>query len=57
MHMKHRIHLKKLLIDNWKPKYICLGCAVLVWLMVNHLLVRGEAPEWNIDDIRIVLPE
>ena len=55
--MKHRIQLRKLLFDNWKPKYICLGCAVLVWLMVNHLLVRGEAPEGNIDDIRIVLPE
>lgn len=55
--MIHRIQIKKMLFNNWKAKYICLGCAVLVWLMVNHLLVRGDAPEWNIDDIRIVLPE
>lgn len=55
--MIHRIQIRKLLFNNWKPKYLCLGCAVLVWLMVNHLLVRGDAPEWNIDDIRIVLPE
>lgn len=55
--MKHRIHLRKLLIDNWKPKYICLLCAVLVWLMVDRLLVRGSTPEWDLDDIRIALPE
>lgn len=55
--MRYRIPLKKLLLNNWKVKLICLACAVVVWLMVNHLLVRDDSPEWNVDDIRISLPE
>ncbi len=34
-----------------------LVCAVVVWLLVNHLLVRGNSPEWDIDDIRLANPE
>ena len=55
--MLHRIQLKKLLLNNWRPKLLSLICAVVVWLMVNHLLVRGDSAEWDIDDIRVVLPE
>lgn len=55
--MIHRIRIKKLLFENGKSKLICLLAAVLVWLMVNHLLVSGESREWDIDDIRIMLPE
>ncbi len=55
--MLHRIHLRKLLLNNWRPKLLCLICAVVVWLMVNHLLVRNDGAEWDIDDIRVVLPE
>ena len=49
--------LKQLFLENWKPKLFCLLGAVFVWLAVDRLLVRGSETEWNIDDIRIVLPE
>lgn len=55
--MRHRIRLRKLLTTNWQAKLICLAAAVVVWLMVNHLLVRGASPEWDIDDIRLSVPE
>ena len=42
---------------NWQAKLICLGAAVVVWFMVNHLLVRSSSPEWSIDDIRLSMPE
>ncbi len=55
--MRTRIRLRKLLTTNWLAKLICLAAAVVVWFMVNHLLVRGSSPEWNIDDIRLSMPE
>ena len=39
--MRRRIRLRKLVTTNWQAKLICLAAAVVVWLMVNHLLVRG----------------
>ena len=55
--MRRRIRLRKLVTINWQAKLICLAAAVVVWLMVNHLLVRGGSTEWNIDDIRLSMPE
>lgn len=55
--MLRRNKIRKLLVDNWKPKLVCLVGAVVVWWLVNHLLVRGESPEWDIDDIRLANPE
>ncbi len=55
--MRRRIRLRKLVTTNWQAKLICLAAAVVVWLMVNHLLVRGASPEWDIDDIRLSMPE
>ncbi|MBQ2814219.1 MAG: hypothetical protein IJE66_04340 [Akkermansia sp.] len=55
--MQRRNIIQRLFLNNWKPKLICLVCAVVVWLLVNHLLVRGDSPEWDIDDIRISKPE
>lgn len=55
--MQRRNIIRRLFLNNWKPKLICLVCAVVVWLLVNHLLVRGDSPEWDIDDIRISKPE
>ena len=49
--------MRKLVTANWQAKLICLAAAVVVWLMVNHLLVRGASPEWDIDDIRLSMPE
>lgn len=55
--MRRRTRLKKFLTSNWQAKLLCLAAAVVVWLMVNHLLVRGSSPEWSIDDIRLSMPE
>lgn len=55
--MRHRIRLQKWLTTNWQAKLICLAAAIVVWLMVNHLLVRGSGSEWSIDDIRLSMPE
>lgn len=55
--MRTRTRFQKLLATNWQAKLICLAAAVVVWLMVNHLLVRDASPEWNIDDIRLSTPE
>ena len=55
--MRRRIRLRKLVTTNWQAKRICLAAAVVVWLTVNHLLVRGGSAEWNIDDIRLSMPE
>lgn len=55
--MRRRTRLRKWVTTNWQAKLMCLGAAVVVWLMVNHLLVRGASPEWSIDDIRLSMPE
>lgn len=55
--MRTRTRFQKLLTTNWQAKLICLAAAIVVWLMVNHLLVRYSSPEWSIDDIRLSMPE
>lgn len=42
--------LSKRLFRNWKPKLICLGVALLVWLWVEQRYVR-ESLEWDIDTV------
>lgn len=39
------------LLRNWKPKLICLGLAVLVWIWVEFRYVR-ESEDWDIDSVR-----
>lgn len=47
---------KTRIVENWKPKLICLGLAVLVWLWVESRYVDGSN-EWGLDEIRISVPE
>ncbi len=49
--------IRKLLTLNWRPKLICLLLAVLVWVWVEFFYVRDENKEWDMDDIRLSLPE
>ncbi|MBQ2380260.1 MAG: hypothetical protein II295_07725 [Akkermansia sp.] len=52
---EHR-SLKSRLIENWKPKLICLLIAILVWLWVEIRYVDGSN-EWGLDEIRLSIPE
>lgn len=49
--------IRELLTHNWRPKLICLLLAVLVWVGVEFIFVRDENKEWDMDDIRLSLPE
>ncbi len=49
--------LERIVIRNWRPKLICLLCAILVWLSVDFFLVRGDTDEWDMNEIRVTLPE
>lgn len=43
---------------NWKPKLACLALATVIWLVVNFFFVQPTSDkEWNLDDIRISLPD
>ena len=43
--------LRKMFVDNWKPKLVCLVVAVLVWLLVNRIVEQEETPVWEIDEV------
>ncbi|MBR3926515.1 MAG: hypothetical protein IKJ58_07110 [Akkermansia sp.] len=51
-----RRSLRSRLIENWKPKLICLLLAVLVWVWVEVRYVESD-DEWGLDEIRLSLPE
>ncbi len=53
-----QIRLHKLFIVNWRPKFICLVLAVLLWSWVQHFYVDArEGDEWDENDVRFTLPE
>lgn len=49
--------VRKLFIDNWKPKLVCLVVASLVWLLVNRIVQQEETPVWEIDEVLTSQPE
>lgn len=49
--------LKKLFIQNWRSKLICLLLAVAVWAWVEWRYVKDENTEWDMNDIRFAIPE
>ncbi len=58
--MPLRDKLKRLFTNNWRPKYICLILAILLWFWVDHFYVRSEtdaAKEWDENAILFSLPE
>ncbi len=34
--------IKRFLVTNWKPKYICLGIAIILWLGVRYGYLNQE---------------
>lgn len=48
---------RKMFIDNWKPKLVCLVVAALVWLLVNRIVEQEETPVWEIDEVLTSQPE
>ncbi len=58
--MPLRNKIKKLFINNWKPKYICLALAILMWVWVDHFYGNSDgdaSDEWDEDAILFSLPE
>lgn len=61
--MEYKAYLKRKLVEililNWKPKLICLVLAVAIWTWVETFYVQSSTTnkEWNLDRIRISLPE
>ncbi len=58
--MEHRDKIRRLFTNNWKPKYICLILAILLWTWVNHFYVSAEtdaAQEWDENAVLFSLPE
>lgn len=60
--MEYKAYLKRKLVEililNWKPKLICLVLAVAIWTWVETFYVQSSTnKEWNLDRIRISLPE
>lgn len=50
--------LVELTTSNWKPKLACLAIAVVIWLVVDVFYVQPSSNKvWNLDDIRIALPD
>lgn len=49
--------LQRLLIDNWRPKLICLVLAILVWGWVEYRYVSDEEEEWDLDDVKVAIPD
>ena len=50
--------ITQMITFNWKPKLICLALAIVIWLVVDCFFVQSTSDKvWNIDDIRLSLPD
>ncbi len=50
--------LRKLFVNNWRPKLICLAIAILLWSWVEYFYADPRnGDEWDEDDVRFTLPE
>ncbi|MBR5523164.1 MAG: hypothetical protein IKV82_06860 [Akkermansia sp.] len=55
--MKMQERIKELITLNRGPKLICLLLAIIVWIWVECFYVRDENTEWDMDEIRLSIPE
>lgn len=39
------------------PKLVCLLLAILVWMMVEYIYVREASENWDLNDVRLSMPE
>lgn len=49
--------LKASLTINRLPKLICLLLAILVWMVVEYVYVRESSENWDLNDVRLSMPE
>ncbi len=50
--------LRKIIVNNWRPKLICLVIAILLWSWVEYFYAESHSDdEWDEDDVRFTLPE
>lgn len=54
---KLRIKLRETLTINRLPKLVCLLLAILVWMVVEFVYVRESSESWDLNDVRISMPE
>ncbi len=55
--MQIRKKIVNILTHNWKPKLVCLGIAILVWLGLNKLVDDEETPVWEVNEVLFSQPE
>lgn len=56
LHLQEKI--VKMITFDWRPKYICLALAVVIWVVVECFFVQPSTNKsWNLDEIRLSLPE
>lgn len=49
--------LKEALSTNRLPKLVCLLLAILVWMVVEYVYVRESSENWDLNDVRLSMPE
>lgn len=42
---------------NRLPKLVCLLLAILVWMVVEYVYVRESSENWDLNDVRLSMPE
>ena len=49
--------ISQAITKNWQPKLICLVLAILVWVVVDCFYVQDSNEEWDLNNIRVSIPE
>lgn len=59
--MPNLLKLRKKIVEtitlNRLPKLVCLLLAILVWMVVEFIYVRETDDTWDLNDVRISMPE
>lgn len=52
-----RTRIKEALTVNCLPKLVCLLLAIMVWMVVEYIYVRESNENWDLNDVRLSMPE
>lgn len=52
-----RTRIKEAITLNRMPKLVCLLLAILVWMVVEYIYVREADENWDLNDVRLSMPE